>query len=113
MGPAGSPLTKIGVEITDSIYVVLNMRIMSRMGKVALDQLGTSDEFNRGVHSVLDCNPDRRFICHFPQDNTIISVGSGYGGNVPPRKEMPRPSHRQLSRPERGLDGRAYVDSLR
>ena len=82
MGPPGSPLTKIGVEITDSIYVVLNMRIMSRMGKVALDQLGASDDFNRGVHSVLDCDPDRRFIAHFPQDNTIISVGSGYGGNV-------------------------------
>jgi phosphoenolpyruvate carboxykinase (GTP) len=82
MGPPGSPLTKIGVEITDSIYVVLNMRIMSRMGKVALDQLGNGKDFNRGIHSVLDCNPDRRFICHFPQDNTIISVGSGYGGNV-------------------------------
>ena len=82
MGPPGSPLTKIGVEITDSIYVVLNMRIMSRMGRVALDQLGAGDDFNRGVHSVLDCHPDRRFIAHFPQDNAIISVGSGYGGNV-------------------------------
>jgi phosphoenolpyruvate carboxykinase (GTP) len=82
MGPAGSPMTKVGIEITDSIYVVLNMRIMSRTGKVALEQLGESDDFNRGVHSVLDCDPDRRFICHFPQDNTIISVGSGYGGNV-------------------------------
>ena len=82
MGPPGSPLTKVGVEITDSIYVVLNMRIMSRMGRVALDQLGTGDDFNRGVHSVLDCHPDRRFIAHFPQDNTIISLGSGYGGNV-------------------------------
>ena len=82
MGPPGSPLTKVGVEITDSIYVVLNMRIMSRMGQVALDQLGAGDDFNRGVHSVLDCHPDRRFIAHFPQDNAIISVGSGYGGNV-------------------------------
>ncbi len=82
MGPPGSPLTKVGVEVTDSIYVVLNMRVMSRMGKVALDQLGSSDDFNRGVHSVLDCHPDRRFIAHFPQDNTIISLGSGYGGNV-------------------------------
>ncbi len=82
MGPPGSPLTKVGVEITDSIYVVLNMRIMSRMGRVALEQLGESDDFNRGIHSVLDCDPDRRFIAHFPQDNTIISVGSGYGGNV-------------------------------
>ena len=82
MGPPGSPLTKVGVELTDSIYVVLNMRIMSRMGRVALDQLGESDDFNRGVHSVLDCHPDRRYIAHFPQDNAIISVGSGYGGNV-------------------------------
>ncbi|HEV7404186.1 MAG TPA: phosphoenolpyruvate carboxykinase (GTP) [Chthoniobacteraceae bacterium] len=82
MGPPGSPLTKVGVEITDSIYVVLNMRIMSRMGQVALAQLGESDDFNRGVHSTLDCHPDRRYVCHFPQDNAIISVGSGYGGNV-------------------------------
>src|SRR3954463_2964115 len=82
MGPPGSPLTKVGVEITDSIYVVLNMRIMSRMGQVALAELGGSDDFNRGVHSTLDLNPERRFICHFPQDNAIISVGSGYGGNV-------------------------------
>ncbi len=82
MGPPGSPLTKVGVEITDSIYVVLNMRIMSRMGEVALRALGDGDDFNRGIHSVLDCNPERRFICHFPQDNTIISLGSGYGGNV-------------------------------
>jgi len=82
MGAPGSPLTKVGIEITDSLYVVLNMRIMSRTGKVALDELGNSDDFNRGIHSVLDCNPERRFICHFPQDNTIISVGSGYGGNV-------------------------------
>ena len=72
MGPPGSPLTKIGVELTDSIYVVLNMRIMSRMGEVALTQLGSGDEFNHGVHSMLDLNPDRRYICHFPQDNTII-----------------------------------------
>ncbi len=82
MGPPGSPMTKVGVEITDSIYVVLNMRIMSRMGQVAYDELGDSNDFNRGIHSTLDCNPDRRFIAHFPQDNTIISVGSGYGGNV-------------------------------
>jgi phosphoenolpyruvate carboxykinase (GTP) len=82
MGPKGSPMTKVGVEITDSIYVVLNMRIMSRMGQVALDQLGQGSDFNRGLHSVLDCNPERRFISHFPQDNAIISVGSGYGGNV-------------------------------
>ena len=82
MGPAGSPLTKMGVEITDSIYVVLNMRIMARMGRVALEHLGDGADFNRGLHSTLDVNPERRFIAHFPQDNAIISVGSGYGGNV-------------------------------
>ena len=82
MGPAGSPLTKVGVEITDSIYVVLSMRIMTRMGAVALKQLGESNDFNRGVHSMLDVHPDRRFIAHFPEDNAIISVGSNYGGNV-------------------------------
>ena len=82
MGPLGSPLSKVGVELTDSLYVVLNMRIMTRMGKAALDQLGESDDFNRGIHCTLDLNPERRLICHFPQDNTIISVGSGYGGNA-------------------------------
>ncbi len=82
MGPLNSPLSKVGVEITDSIYVVLNMRIMARMGRAALDMLGNSNDFNRGLHCTLDCNPDRRFICHFPQDNTIWSIGSGYGGNV-------------------------------
>jgi phosphoenolpyruvate carboxykinase (GTP) len=84
MGPPDSPLTKVGFEITDSIYVVLSMRIMTRMGEIATKRLGndTKAEWNRGVHSLLDVNPERRWICHFPQDNTIISVGSGYGGNV-------------------------------
>ncbi|MGH8093513.1 MAG: phosphoenolpyruvate carboxykinase (GTP) [Chthoniobacterales bacterium] len=84
MGPPDSPLAKIGYEITDSIYVVLSMRIMTRMGVLASARLGekTDAEFNRGVHSLLDVNPERRWICHFPQDNAIISVGSGYGGNV-------------------------------
>ncbi len=82
MGPPGSPLTKVGVEITDSIYVVLSMRIMTRMGQVAWDQLGTEGKYTKGLHSMLDVNPERRFIAHFPQDNTIISVGSNYGGNV-------------------------------
>ena len=82
MGPLGSPFSKVGIELTDSIYVVLNMRIMTRMGTAALKQLGDSDHFNRGIHCTLDLNPERRLICHFPQDNTIISVGSGYGGNA-------------------------------
>jgi phosphoenolpyruvate carboxykinase (GTP) len=82
MGPAGSAMAKVGIELTDSVYVALNMRIMTRMGRIALDMLGDSIDFNRGLHSTLDCHPERRFICHFPQDNTIWSVGSGYGGNV-------------------------------
>jgi len=82
MGPAGSPLTKVGVEVTDSIMVVLNMRIMARIGAVAYQHLGASNDFNRGTHAMLDVNPERRYIAHFPQDNAIISVGSNYGGNV-------------------------------
>ncbi len=82
MGPLGSPLSKAGVEITDSIYVALSMRIMTRMGAAALEQLGASEDFNKGLHCTLDLNPERRLICHFPQDNTIWSCGSGYGGNA-------------------------------
>ncbi|HTP26997.1 MAG TPA: phosphoenolpyruvate carboxykinase (GTP), partial [Anaeromyxobacteraceae bacterium] len=83
MGPASSPFSRIGIELTDSLYVVLSMGVMTRMGKAALDRLGPdSRDFNKGLHSVADCNPDKRFICHFPQDNTIWSVGSGYGGNA-------------------------------
>lgn len=82
MGPASSPHSKVGVEITDSPYVVANMRIMTRMGKVALDRLGDSGEFVKGLHSLGDLNPERRFICHFPQTKEIWSIGSGYGGNA-------------------------------
>ncbi|MGE0452450.1 MAG: phosphoenolpyruvate carboxykinase (GTP) [Vicinamibacteria bacterium] len=82
MGPVGSPFSKVGIEITDSAYVVANMRIMTRMGKAALDQLGTSDDFVPGVHSTGDLSPERRFIVHFPESRTIWSVGSGYGGNA-------------------------------
>ncbi|HYC56343.1 MAG TPA: phosphoenolpyruvate carboxykinase (GTP) [Candidatus Binatia bacterium] len=82
MGPPGSPMSAVGVEITDSPYVVVNMRIMTRMGKVALDQLGESGEFVKGMHSIGDLSPERRFIVHFPERREIWSVGSGYGGNA-------------------------------
>lgn len=82
MGPAGSPFSKVGVELTDSIYVVLNMRIMTRMGDIAWDQLGTGSEFVKGLHSKADVDPDNRYIVHFPEDNTIWSINSAYGGNV-------------------------------
>jgi phosphoenolpyruvate carboxykinase (GTP) len=82
MGPLGSPMAKVGVQITDSIYVALSMRIMTRMGQVAYDHLGNSEDFNRGLHCMLDVEPERRYIAHFPQENAIISVGSNYGGNA-------------------------------
>jgi len=82
MGPVGSPFSKVGVEITDSAYVAASMKIMTRMGKVALDHLGSSDDFCRGLHSLGDLDPDRRFITHFPKERLIWSVGSGYGGNA-------------------------------
>lgn len=82
MGPIGSEFSKIGIELTDSIYVVLNMRIMTRMGQAVLDALGSDGVFTKGVHSKADLRTDRRLILHFPEDNTIWSVGSGYGGNV-------------------------------
>jgi phosphoenolpyruvate carboxykinase (GTP) len=82
MGPLDSPFAKVGIELTDSIYVALNMGLMTRMGTAALEMLGSSDDFNRGVHSTLDCDPARRLICHFPEDNAVWSAGSGYGGNA-------------------------------
>src|SRR3989338_1015796 len=82
MGPAGSSLSKVGIQLTDSIYVVLNMRIMTRLGLAALKQLGQSNDFTRCLHGKADLSLEKRFICHFPEDNTIWSVGSGYGGNA-------------------------------
>jgi phosphoenolpyruvate carboxykinase (GTP) len=91
MGPIGSPLAKVGIELTDSVYVAISMGIMTRMGNVAWRQLEASvpavdpdaaPEFTRCLHGLGDCNPERRYICHFPLDNTIWSFGSGYGGNA-------------------------------
>jgi len=82
MGPPGSPMAKVGFELTDSIYVALSMGAMTRMGDVALEELGNREDFNRGLHCMLDIHPERRYISHFPKDNAVISVGSNYGGNV-------------------------------
>ncbi len=82
MGPVGSPLSKIGVELTDSIYVVLNMAIMTRIGQAVFNALGDSNDWVRGLHCKCNIDEEKRYICHFPQDNEIISVNSGYGGNV-------------------------------
>ena len=83
MGIVGSDFAKIGIELTDSIYVVLNMLIMTRAGKQVIDVLdGIGDNFIKGLHARADLDEENRYICHFPEDNTIWSVNSGYGGNV-------------------------------
>ena len=82
MSVVGSPFAKIGIELTDSIYVVLNMLIMTRAGKEVIDALGDSPDFIKGLHARKDIDEENRYIVHFPEDNTIMSVNSGYGGNV-------------------------------
>ena len=82
MGPVGSPFAKYGIELTDSIYVVLNMAIMTRVGKAILDQLADSPDFTKGLHCKADLDPEKRYIVQFPEENAIVSVNSGYGGNV-------------------------------
>ena len=82
MGTPGGVFSKVGIELTDSIYVVLSMLIMTRVGKDVMEALGDSPEFVKGLHAKADLDEEKRYICHFPQDNTIWSVNSGYGGNV-------------------------------
>jgi phosphoenolpyruvate carboxykinase (GTP) len=82
MGPIGSPFAEIGVEITDSLYVVLNMRVMARVGQRVLDQLGDHGQFTKCLHGKADLDVEHRMILHFPEDNAIVSVGSAYGGNA-------------------------------
>ncbi|HEY0711650.1 MAG TPA: phosphoenolpyruvate carboxykinase (GTP), partial [Polyangia bacterium] len=82
MGPPGSPFARAGIQVTDSLYVVLNMGIMTRMGDAALEEIARTGRFIRCKHSLGDLSPDRRFVLHFPQDDEIWSIGSGYGGNA-------------------------------
>ncbi len=82
MGPIGSKLAKVGIQLTDSLYVAVSMGLMTRMGDIAWKQMSADEEFTRCLHSLGDVNPERRFVCHFPMDNTIWSFGSGYGGNA-------------------------------
>jgi phosphoenolpyruvate carboxykinase (GTP) len=82
LGPAGSPYSRAGVEITDSPYVAASLRTMTRMGRAALERIGSSADFVRGLHSLGDLDPLRRFVCHFPEGRLVWSVGSGYGGNA-------------------------------
>ena len=110
MGPPGSPYSKVGVEITDSRYVVLNMRIMTRIGQVALDHLGQSDDFTRCLHSLGDLSPDRRFIVHFPGRERGVVDRIGIRWQRAARKEVSRAPSRQLSGAQRRMARRAHVD---
>src|SRR5262245_37173291 len=82
MGPAGSSMSRVGVMVTDSAYVVASMHVMTRVGDVALQQMRDEEDFVAGLHGLGDLSPERRFIMHFPEERLIWSVGSGYGGNA-------------------------------
>jgi phosphoenolpyruvate carboxykinase (GTP) len=110
MGPIDSPFSRCGVEITDSAYVVLNMKIMTRMGRAALERIARDGSFVRGLHSTGELDPERRFIMHFPEELSIKSFGSGLRRQCAARQEMPRAAHRQLAGAHRRLARRAHAD---
>ena len=109
MGPIDSPYSRCGVEITDSAYVVINMSIMTRMGRPALERIARDGKFVKGLHSIGELDPNRRFIMHFPEELSIESFGSGYGGNALARQEMPCAAHRELAGARRRLAGRTHA----
>jgi phosphoenolpyruvate carboxykinase (GTP) len=82
MGHPDSPYSKPCIQLTDSVYVAVSMRIMTRVGRQAIERIGSSDNFVKGLHSIGDLNPDRRWIMHFPEESLVMSIGSGYGGNA-------------------------------
>ena len=108
MAHVGSPFAKVGIELTDSIYVVLSMAIMTRIGQKVMDFLGDSEDFVKGLHSKKDLDESERYIVHFPEDNTIWSINSGYGGNVLLGKKCFALRIASFQA-KRGLDGRAYA----
>ena len=110
MGPIDSPFSRCGVEITDSAYVVLNMKLMTRMGRAALERIARDGAFVKGLHSTGDLNPDRRFIMHFPEELSIKSFGSGYGGNALLGKKCHALRIAELAGTHRGLAGGAHAD---
>src|SRR2546427_9970791 len=89
MGRAGSPMSRVGLMVTDSAYVVASMHLMTRVGQVAIQHMRRDDDFIAGLHSMGDLSPERRLILHFPEENLIWSVGSGYGGNALLGKKVP------------------------